>query len=212
MSTADFRTLFHPAVAGWFAKTFRAPTAAQAGAWPAIKAGRSTLIAAPTGSGKTLSAFLAALDDLVRQGLEGTLTDATQVVYVSPLKALSNDIHRNLDAPLAGIRSELKRRGLPEVEIRTWVRTGDTAASERARMHPPAAAHPRDHAGIALRPPRLGIRPQDAGDDPLGDRRRDPRDRAEQARRPSRLVARAPLGALRRQAPAHRPLGDAEPD
>ena len=135
LSTADFCTLFHPAVAGWFAKTFRAPTAAQAGAWPAIKAGDSTLIAAPTGSGKTLSAFLAALDDLVRQGLEGTLTDATQVVYVSPLKALSNDIHRNLDAPLAGIRSELKRRGLPEVEIRTWVRTGDTAASERARMH-----------------------------------------------------------------------------
>ncbi len=71
-STADFRELFHPAVAAWFAKTFPAPTAAQAGAWPAIKAGRHTLIAAPTGSGKTLSAFLAALDDLVRQGLEGT--------------------------------------------------------------------------------------------------------------------------------------------
>ena len=134
-STADFRELFHPAVAAWFAKTFPAPTAAQAGAWPAIKAGRHTLIAAPTGSGKTLSAFLAALDDLARQGLAGTLTDATQVVYVSPLKALSNDIHRNLEAPLEGIRSELKARGLPDVEIRTWVRTGDTGAAERARMH-----------------------------------------------------------------------------
>jgi len=134
-SNADFRELFHPAVAAWFAKTFRAPTAAQAGAWPAIKAGRHTLIAAPTGSGKTLSAFMAALDDLVRQGLEGTLTDATQVVYVSPLKALSNDIHRNLETPLEGIRSELKRRGLPDVEIRTWVRTGDTGLAERARMH-----------------------------------------------------------------------------
>ena len=208
----DFHTLFHPAVAGWFAKTFRAPTAAQAGAWPAIKAGRSTLIAAPTGSGKTLSAFLAALDDLVRQGLDGTLTDATQVVYVSPLKALSNDIHRNLDAPLAGIRSELKRRGLPEVDDPHLGQDGRHRRVRAGAHASPAAAHRRDHAGIALRPARLGIRPQDAGDDPLGDRRRDPRDRAEQARRPSRLVARAPLGALRRPAPAHRPLGDAEPD
>ncbi|HZZ62461.1 MAG TPA: DEAD/DEAH box helicase, partial [Roseiarcus sp.] len=134
-SKADFQNLFHPAVAAWFAKTFRAPTAAQSGAWPAIKAGRHTLIAAPTGSGKTLSAFLAALDDLVCQGLEGTLTDETHVVYVSPLKALSNDIHRNLESPLAGIRSELAGLGLPDVEIRTWVRTGDTAPAERARMH-----------------------------------------------------------------------------
>ena len=134
-SNPNIQTLFHPAVAAWFAKTFRAPTAAQAGAWPAIKAGRHTLIAAPTGSGKTLSAFMAALDDLVRQGLEETLTDETHVVYVSPLKALSNDIHRNLEAPLAGIRSELARLGLRDVEIRTWVRTGDTAPAERARMH-----------------------------------------------------------------------------
>jgi ATP-dependent helicase Lhr and Lhr-like helicase len=126
--------LFHPAVAGWFADSFAAPTPAQAEAWPAIKAGRHTLIAAPTGSGKTLAAFLAAIDDLVRQGLEGRLTDATQVVYVSPLKALSNDIHRNLEAPLAGIRERLKRRGLADVEIRTWVRTGDTPAAERDRM------------------------------------------------------------------------------
>ena len=96
--------------------------------------GRHTLIAAPTGSGKTLAAFLAAIDDLVRQGLEGGLTDATQVVYVSPLKALSNDIHRNLEAPLAGIREELRRAGLPDVEIRTWVRTGDTPPAEREQM------------------------------------------------------------------------------
>ncbi|HLY00749.1 MAG TPA: DEAD/DEAH box helicase, partial [Roseiarcus sp.] len=99
--------LFHPAVAGWFAESFAAPTPAQAEAWPLIKAGRHTLIAAPTGSGKTLAAFLAAIDDLVRQGLEGRLADATQVVYVSPLKALSNDIHRNLEAPLAGVREQL---------------------------------------------------------------------------------------------------------
>src|SRR5271170_6701533 len=110
------------------------PTAAQAEAWPAIQAGRHTLIAAPTGSGKTLAAFLAAIDVLVRQGVDGGLADETQIVYVSPLKALSNDIQRNLEAPLAGIRDALKRQGLPEVEIRTWVRTGDTAPGERERM------------------------------------------------------------------------------
>jgi ATP-dependent helicase Lhr and Lhr-like helicase len=127
-------TLFHPAVASWFADSFAAPTPAQSEAWPAIKAGRHTLIAAPTGSGKTLAAFLAAIDELVRQGLEGRLTDATQVIYVSPLKALSNDIHRNLEAPLAGIREQLRGQGLEDVDIRTWVRTGDTPASERERM------------------------------------------------------------------------------
>src|ERR1700744_3632000 len=127
-------TLFHPAVAAWFTSRFTAPTPAQAQAWPAIKAGRHTLIAAPTGSGKTLAAFLAAIDGLVRQGLEGSLGDATQVVYVSPLKALSNDIQRNLEEPLAGIRAALHERGLPNVEIRTWVRTGDTPSGERERI------------------------------------------------------------------------------
>ncbi|MGC2786956.1 MAG: DEAD/DEAH box helicase, partial [Roseiarcus sp.] len=132
-------TLFHPAVASWFAESFAAPTPAQAEAWPAIKAGRHTLIAAPTGSGKTLAAFMSAIDDLVRQGLDSGLADGTQVIYVSPLKALSNDIHRNLEAPLAGVREQLRRNGLPDVEIRTWVRTGDTPAAERDRMrrHPP---------------------------------------------------------------------------
>ncbi|MFZ1101762.1 MAG: DEAD/DEAH box helicase, partial [Hyphomicrobiaceae bacterium] len=125
---------FHPAVARWFRQTFAAPTPAQAEAWPAIQAGSHVLIAAPTGSGKTLAAFLAAIDALVRQGLDGGLPDATQVVYVSPLKALSNDIERNLAAPLAGIAAELRKEGLPEVEIRTWVRTGDTPAGERAKM------------------------------------------------------------------------------
>ena len=116
-------SLFHPAVAAWFDRSFKAPTAAQAQAWPAFKAGRNVLIAAPTGSGKTLAAFLAAIDALVREGLEGSLGDHTHVVYVSPLKALSNDIHRNLEAPLAGIRERLARAGAPDIEIRTWVRT-----------------------------------------------------------------------------------------
>ena len=127
-------TSFHPAVDAWFDSRFAGPTTAQAQAWPAIRAGRHVLIAAPTGSGKTLAAFLAAIDALVRQGLEGGLNDETQVVYVSPLKALSNDIQRNLEAPLAGIRAALRERGLPDVEIRTAVRTGDTSSGERDRM------------------------------------------------------------------------------
>jgi ATP-dependent helicase Lhr and Lhr-like helicase len=126
--------LFHPAVAAWFDRRFSAPTSAQAQAWPAIQAGRHSLIAAPTGSGKTLTAFLAAIDSLVRQGVEGRLPDETQIVYVSPLKALSNDIQRNLEAPLAGIREELQAQGLPDVDIRAWVRTGDTPSAERDRM------------------------------------------------------------------------------
>jgi ATP-dependent helicase Lhr and Lhr-like helicase len=127
-------SLFHSAVAAWFERSFAAPTPAQAEAWPAILAGEHALIAAPTGSGKTLAAFLAAIDALVRQGLDGGLADETQVVYVSPLKALSNDIQRNLEAPLAGIREALREQRLPEVEIRTLVRTGDTPQSERASM------------------------------------------------------------------------------
>src|SRR6516162_6995706 len=130
----DPTSLFHPAVAEWFARSFAAPTTAQAQAWPAIQAGQHVLIAAPTGSGKTLAAFLAAIDGLVRQGLGDQLADETQIVYVSPLKALSNDIRRNLDAPLAGIREALQARGLPDLDIRTWVRTGDTPQGERERM------------------------------------------------------------------------------
>lgn len=134
-SSVDPLGRFHPAVAGWFSRSFPAPTPAQAAAWPLIRAGRSTLVAAPTGSGKTLTAFLAAIDGLVQQGLaEGGLTDATRVLYVSPLKALSNDIHINLEEPLAGITAELARLGLPALEIRTAVRTGDTPQAERNAM------------------------------------------------------------------------------
>ncbi|MGF6711113.1 ATP-dependent Lhr-like helicase [Luteibacter sp. W1I16] len=126
---------FHPAVARWFASTFPEPTAAQAAAWPAIRSGRHTLVAAPTGSGKTLTAFLSAIDMLVREGVEdGGLRDRTSILYVSPLKALSNDIRINLEAPLAGIREELRQQGLPDLEIRSAVRTGDTPASDRERM------------------------------------------------------------------------------
>ncbi|HXS21506.1 MAG TPA: DEAD/DEAH box helicase [Steroidobacteraceae bacterium] len=126
---------FHTAVSRWLERAFEAPTPAQEQAWPAIQAGRHTLIAAPTGSGKTLAAFLAAIDLLVWEGLErGGLQDETYILYVSPLKALSNDIRRNLEAPLAGIRDELRAMSLPELEIRTSVRTGDTPQHERQSM------------------------------------------------------------------------------
>lgn len=126
-------SVFHPIVAEWFAGAFPGPTPAQAQAWPAIAAGHNVLIAAPTGSGKTLAAFLASIDKLLRQGLAGELGDETQVVYVSPLKALSNDIQKNLQIPLAGIREGLRAAGLPDVEITSWVRTGDTPQAERAK-------------------------------------------------------------------------------
>src|SRR5260370_30125956 len=125
---------FHPAVRQWFLKQFSAPTEPQAQAWPAIKEGKHTLIAAPTGSGKTLAAFLSAIDDLVWKASEGTLGDETRVVYVSPLKALSNDIQINLQEPLRGIQQILETLGINGVEIRTLVRTGDTPAKERAAM------------------------------------------------------------------------------
>ena len=131
---------FHPAVARWFARAFEAPTPAQEQAWPAILASRHTLIAAPTGSGKTLAAFLAAIDQLVREGVQnGGLRDETYIVYVSPLKALSNDIQRNLEGPLAGIREELRALGQDTLEIRTSVRTGDTPQRQRndMRRRPP---------------------------------------------------------------------------
>ena len=130
---------FHPAVWRWFQQNFTAPTEVQLQAWPAIKQHLPTLIAAPTGSGKTLAGFMAAIDDLVREGLQRGLRNETQVLYISPLKALSNDIQKNLQIPLNGIRDALLEEGLPDVDIRAWVRTGDTPQAERqkARKQPP---------------------------------------------------------------------------
>src|SRR5262245_16671389 len=125
---------FHPLIRQWFEKRFAAPTDAQRLGWPAIHRGLDTLIAAPTGSGKTLTAFLSSLDRLLRLALNGELQDRTYVVYVSPLRALSNDIQRNLQGPLSEILA-LARQQIPEcAEIRALVRTGDTGAKERQRM------------------------------------------------------------------------------
>jgi len=125
---------FHPAVSAWFQETFPSPTAAQEQAWAAIKAGRHTLIAAPTGSGKTLAAFLAAIDDLARRGAGQRLEDKTLVLYISPLKALSNDIQKNLQQPLEGINDKLLEMGYLGAALRSMVRTGDTPAVARAAM------------------------------------------------------------------------------
>ncbi len=126
---------FHPAVAGWFRRAFpHGATDTQARAWTVTSSGGHALVSAPTGSGKTLAAFMAAIDDLVVRGSRTPLPDAVQVLYVSPLKALSNDIEKNLQAPLCGIRDRLFELGLPDVGIRTGVRTGDTTQGERALM------------------------------------------------------------------------------
>jgi ATP-dependent Lhr-like helicase len=125
---------FDPLVAEWFATRFGQPTEPQAEGWPRIREGRDVLIAAPTGSGKTLAAFLIAIDGLVRLARLGPLPDSTGVVYVSPLKALSNDVHKNLELPLGEIAALARQRGIPLAPIRTAVRTGDTPQSERERM------------------------------------------------------------------------------
>src|SRR5579863_333208 len=124
----------HPLVAEWFVQKFGTPTEPQEQGWPHILAGRTTLISAPTGSGKTLAAFLACIDQLVRKAIAGELADRTEVLYVSPLKALGNDVQKNLETPLAEILALAGERGILLPPIRAVVRTGDTTAHERRAM------------------------------------------------------------------------------
>ncbi|MBI3066756.1 MAG: DEAD/DEAH box helicase, partial [Deltaproteobacteria bacterium] len=126
--------LFHPIVRRWFFERFEKPTPAQESGWQSIAIGKSTLIAAPTGSGKTLAAFLWSIDRLIQRAAKGDLDDATDVVYVSPLKALGNDIAKNLQAPLAGIFQLAWSEGMLLPEITVAVRSGDTPAHERQAM------------------------------------------------------------------------------
>jgi len=134
MTTSPVLDQFHPIVRDWFLSTFEGPSPPQELGWPAIAEGRHTLVCAPTGSGKTVAAFLRAIDGLVRAGIGRKLEDRTSVVYVSPLKALSNDIQKNLREPLHAIRRLAEERGTPLPEIRVSVRTGDTPAKERESM------------------------------------------------------------------------------
>src|SRR6201986_2860717 len=124
----------HPVIQEWFVRRFSTPTEPQEQGWPHILAGKPTLISAPTGSGKTLAAFLICIDQLIRKALEGRLGPETEVVYVSPLKALSNDVQKNLEAPLKEIQQLALERGYLSPQIRTAVRTGDTLPAERQRM------------------------------------------------------------------------------
>src|ERR1700732_2933149 len=134
LSTPSSLAWAHPLVAEWLVRKFGTPTEPQEQGWPHILAGRATLISAPTGSGKTLAAFLACIDRVVRKSLAGELADRTEVLYISPLKALGNDIQKNLEGPLGGILTMAGARGRLMPEIRTAVRTGDTLQPERRAM------------------------------------------------------------------------------
>ncbi|HXT65777.1 MAG TPA: DEAD/DEAH box helicase, partial [Nitrospiraceae bacterium] len=125
---------FHPLIAEWFHSQVGRPTDVQVQAWPAIQSGTDALIAAPTGSGKTFAAFLSCIDRLFKEALARELDDHTQVLYVSPLKALSNDIQKNLQQPLAEIGNAALSAGLLMPELRVLVRTGDTPMTERQQM------------------------------------------------------------------------------
>jgi len=125
---------FHPIVRGWFKETFGKPSDPQREGWPAIASGSHTLILAPTGTGKTLAAFLWELNELIVRGAKEPLSNAVHLLYISPLKALNNDIQRNLERPLTELRERFAVEGKEFPEIRVAVRTGDTPASARARM------------------------------------------------------------------------------
>src|SRR5918993_3227679 len=134
MPESDALAPFHPLVRTWFTETLGQPSAPQQAGWPAIAAGSDTLILAPTGTGKTLAAFLWELNALITDGLERPLANAVHLLYISPLKALNNDIQRNLERPLAELRERFVARDDDFPDIRVAVRTGDTPAAARARM------------------------------------------------------------------------------
>ena len=197
-NSATPASLFHPAVSAWLQARFGRPTEVQSRAWAVTSQRRHALIAAPTGSGKTLAAFLSAIDELVREGLsQGGLADEVHVLYVSPLKALSNDIRKNLQEPLAGIRAGLVAMGLPDLGIRDAVRTGDTPAAERERMRrtPPHILVTTPESLYILLTSDSRARHAEVGAE--RDRRRAARGGRQQARRAPDAVAGAAGGPVR---------------
>ena len=205
--------LFHPAVAGWFARAFPGPTEAQVQAWPSIEGGRHTLVAAPTGSGKTLTAFMAAIDALVRAG---SVARRAAGSHASRLRlAAQGAVERHPPQPRSPARRHPRRtRTHGPARCRDpHRRAHGRHDAERARAHAQdAAAHPRHHARIAVRAARLRFGPRDAGDCAHGHRRRNPRRRRQQARQPPVAVARTPGFAVRPPPHARGPVRDAEAD
>ena len=187
LTMASVLDRFSEAARTWFTSSFAAPTPAQEQGWEAISKGHHTLILAPTGSGKTLAAFFWALDRLAVQGPPPDEKQRLKVLYVSPLKALTYDVERNLRAPLVGMGA---------TNVRVGTRTGDTTEKERRDIAPPPARHPRDDAGVAL-PHAHVAGTRGAGVGGARDHRRDPRDGGHQAGRPPGAVARAPRQAVR---------------
>lgn len=178
----DVLNLFQPSVSRWFRETFAEPTPAQVLGWPAIAAGENTLILSPTGSGKTLAAFLYAIDSVIRvrkassEEVEGVYT-----LYLSPLKALANDIERNVKAPLLGIQACAEQLGDPIPEIRVGIRTGDTSANERQKMIRTPPPHAHYDTGVAQSAVDIAQGQRHATDGSLCDCRRNPCAVSEQA-------------------------------
>ena len=217
----DVLSLFHPLVAEWFRQAVGRPTEVQQKAWPEIAAGAHVLASAPTGTGKTLAAFLWGIDRLVTGAWAA---GKVRILYVSPLKALNNDIQRNLLTPLAGLGDFFSRAGSHFPEIRVLTRSGDTPSSERRRMLRPPAGDPHHHPGEPEPHPLLAERPLDAGRRCHRHPGRDPRggrNEAGNAPRDGGGEAGAPVGgvpadrALRHGAAALggcRPRGGLSPD
>ena len=204
---SDVLQRFDPLIRRWFQERFAAPTEPQREGWPRIADRQHTLIAAPTGSGKTLAAFLVCIDRLVRQWREQRLEDGVQVVYVSPLKALSNDIERNLNAPLTEISAlavEQEGQAAPDSRGGADRRHTRLAAAADAAA---AAASAGDHAGVVVPAAHFGAEPGDSARREDGDRGRDPRPGARQARVAPGAVAGAARAAVPAGAPAYRTLG-----
>ena len=205
---------FDPLVTEWFASRFAGPTEPQMLGWPEISAGRDVLISAPTGSGKTLAAFLICLDRLVRAARNAALANETEVLYVSPLKALSNDVHKNLEIPLAEISALAAKAGhsvFADSHRGAYWRHACFRTPANGQASP---AHPGDHSRVAVHPADGGQVARDAEDGSNGHRGRNPR----RGRRQTRIASGAfsgsigRLGESRSQASAHRAFGHREAD